>query len=106
MHLSYFILLALGLGAVVFVQWLGYKERKSLLDRIMANSYKEYSYYDKQFNKELNELGAIRGEARRDRETLRGVGPTNFATEEIDELGKKIDTKDWEESWEDEGQVK
>ena len=52
-------LLILGItaiGALTLQQWLHIKERESLLNRIMANSYKEYEYYQKMFEGEVKEL--------------------------------------------------
>ena len=63
-------LLALGIVAIAasfFQQWLHIKERESLLNRIMANSYKEYEYYQKMFEGEVKELKDQRKEAQKEK---------------------------------------
>lgn len=62
-------LLALGIVAIAalfFQQWLHIKERSSLLDRIMANNYQEFNYYQKMFKGEVKELKDQRDEAKKE----------------------------------------
>lgn len=94
-------LLALGIVAIValfFQQWLHIKERESLLNRIMANSYQEYEYYQKMFEGEVKELKKQRDEAGEE-------------VSEDEEIKKEMDVeyekeqefiKNTDEDWEDE----
>lgn len=47
------------------------QDMKQLLNRIMAKDYKEYNYYEKKFDKDVEEEENIRDEAREERENLR-----------------------------------
>ena len=52
------------LGVIALLCYLFYKERKSLLDRIMAESYKEYEYFRKMYDKDIKETEKLRKDAR------------------------------------------
>jgi len=72
------ILGIVAIAALFFQQWLHIKERESLLNRIMANSYQEYEYYQKMFEGEVKELKNQRDEVKKE------VG-------EDDEIKKEMD---------------
>lgn len=63
------------LGVIILLSYLFYKERKELLNRIMANSYEQYEYYQKMFKGEVEELkkerDAVREETNEDAEIKR-----------------------------------
>ncbi len=52
------------LSVIVLLSYLFYKERSRLLDRIMATSYREYEYFQKQYEKDSEELDEARKVAR------------------------------------------
>lgn len=94
-------LLALGIVAIAalfFQQWLHIKERESLLNRIMANSYKEYEYYQKMFEGEVKELKDQRDKAKED------ISEEEEIKEQMDLEYKKEKefVKTTDEDWEDE----
>lgn len=82
--LYYLILGVVAIAALFFQQWLHIKERESLLNRIMANSYQEYEYYKKMFEGEVEELKVQRDEAKKE-------------TEEETEIKKEVDLEFKEE---------
>ena len=80
-------LLALGVIAITalfFQQWLFMKERKDLLNRIMARNFEQLQYYDKMFKGEVEELKKDRNEMRKEES-------------EDDEIKKEMDLKYEEE---------
>jgi len=52
------------LSVIALLSYLFYKERKSLLDRIMADSYKEYEYFQNMYKKDIKEAEKIRKDER------------------------------------------
>jgi len=50
------ILGAIAITALFFQNWLHIKERKSLLNRIMARDYEQLNYYENMFKGEVKEL--------------------------------------------------
>jgi len=74
---------ALYIGAIVFLCWLFYLERKSLLNRIMARNLQEYEYHDKMYEKDIKEAEKLRNEAREERDVDKEI------KEEIDLKYKK-----------------
>ena len=96
--LYYLILGIVAIAALFFQQWLHIKERESLLNRIMANSYQEYEYYQNMFEGEVKELKKQRDE-------------TGEEVSEDEEIKKELDVeyeneqefiKNTDEDWEDE----
>lgn len=75
------------------------KQVDKLLNRLMAKSYQEFEYYDKKFKGDIDEVEALRSEARNERDKERGVEPLNdvFREEVADEFAAKL-----EEDWSDE----
>lgn len=91
------ILGIIAIGALMLQQWLHIKESESLLNRIMANSYQEYEYYQKMFEGEVKELKSQRDEATKE------VSEDDEIKEQMDveykeekEFIKQTD-EDWEE---------
>jgi len=60
------ILGIVAIGALVFQNWLHIKERKSLLNRIMARDYEQLNYYDTMFKGEVKELREQRDEVKKE----------------------------------------
>jgi len=54
------------IAALFFQNWLHMKERKSLLDRIMARDYEQFEYYQKMFKGEVKELKDQRDEVKKE----------------------------------------
>ena len=63
----YFVLAlngALSLVVITLLSYLFYKERKELLSRIMADSYKEFEYFQSMYKKDIKEAEKLRKDAR------------------------------------------
>ncbi len=58
------------------------KEKKVMLDRVMARNYQEYEYYQGMFKEEVNEMKKLRDEARDTRvvEPLEDITPKESST--------------------------
>ena len=52
------------LSVIALLSYLFYKERKELLNRIMAKSYEQYEYFQKMFKGEVDEVKKLREDAR------------------------------------------
>ena len=52
------------LSVIALLSYLFYKERKELLSRIMADSYKEYEYFQSMYKKDIEEAEKLRKDAR------------------------------------------
>jgi len=65
--LYYLILGVVAIGALVLQEWLHMRERKSLLDRVMARDYEQYEYFQQQFKGEVEELKNQREDAREEK---------------------------------------
>lgn len=71
MNLYSFLLIIIALLMVVGVYLLERRERRELNNRFMAKDYKEYNYYEKKFDRDVEEEENIRVEARKEREDFR-----------------------------------
>ena len=71
MNLYNFLLVVIAMLIAVGVYLLERKERRELLNRIMAKDLKEYSYYDRKFKKDIIEETKIEDEARQERTDFR-----------------------------------
>jgi len=82
MNIYEFLLVAFALLIAVGVYLLERQERRELLNRFMAKDFKEYSYYDKKFKKDITEETKIEDEARKERDDFRerqkGISPKEF----------------------------
>lgn len=47
------------------------KERKTLLNRVMARNYEEFKYYEEKYPEDIKEVKKIRAETREEREELK-----------------------------------
>ncbi len=57
MNEIYFVILSIvAIAALFFQGWLNQKERKSLLNRVMAKDYEQLNYYETMFKGEVKEL--------------------------------------------------
>jgi len=56
---------ALYLGVIALLSYLFYRERKELLNRIMAKSYEQYEYFQNMFKEEVDELKSLRKDSRK-----------------------------------------
>jgi hypothetical protein len=96
MNLYEFLLVVIAFLIAVGVYLVERKERRELLNRIMAKDLKEYSYYDKKFKKDIIEEKKIEDEARKEREDFRkdikkeGISPTDFEDIEEEEVEEEI----------------
>lgn len=98
MMLYYLILGIIAIGALVFQGWLFSRERKSLLDRIMARDYEQFEYYQKMFKGEVEELKEQRKEAKEeDREDAEIKKEMDLEYTKEKEFIKGTE-EDWEES--------
>lgn len=62
MDILYFVILSVvAIAALFFQGWLNQKERKSLLNRVMAKDYEQLNYYETMFKGEVKELKDQRG---------------------------------------------
>ena len=67
MDILYFVILSVvAIAAVFFQGWLNQKERKSLLNRVMAKDYEQLNYYEKMFQGEVKELKDQRSVVRKE----------------------------------------
>ena len=64
--LDLLILGVVAIGALVLQNWLHIKERKSLLNRIMARDFEQYEYYENMFKGEIKELKEQRDEVKKE----------------------------------------
>ena len=71
MNIYEFLLVVIAFLIAVGVYLIERKERRELLNRIMAKDLKEYSYYDRKFKKDIVEETKIEKEARQEREDFR-----------------------------------
>jgi len=71
MNIYEFLLVVIVILIAVGVYLIERKERRELLNRIMAKDLKEYSYYDRKFKKDIVEETKIEDEARQEREDFR-----------------------------------
>jgi len=71
MNIYEFLLVVIAFLIAVGVYLIERKERRELLNRIMAKDLKEYSYYDRKFKKDVIEQTKIEEEARQEREDFR-----------------------------------
>ena len=57
MDAIYFVILSVvAIAALFFQGWLNQKERKTLLNRVMAKDYEQLNYYENMFKGEVKEL--------------------------------------------------
>jgi len=57
MDMLYFVILSVvAIAALFFQGWLNQKERKTLLNRVMAKDYEQLNYYESMFKGEVKEL--------------------------------------------------
>ena len=63
-QLAFILKDVLYLGVIALLSYLFYKERKELLSRIMADSYKEYEYFQSMYKKDIEEAEKLRTDAR------------------------------------------
>lgn len=68
---GFLVLIALIFIVDVVFRFLHYKEREKLLNRLMAKDYKEYQYFEREHEKDVEEKEAINVEARKEREDFR-----------------------------------
>lgn len=86
MNIYEFLLVVIAFLIAVGVYLIERKERRELLNRIMAKDLKEYSYYDRKFKKDIIEETKIENEARQERDDFRedikaekdGITPNQF----------------------------
>jgi len=88
MNIYEFLLVVIAFLIAVGVYLIERKERRELLNRIMAKDLKEYSYYDRKFKKDVIEQTKIEEEARQERTDFRedikeekkreGIDPDQF----------------------------
>ena len=72
------------------------KERKTLLNRVMARNYEEFKYYEEKYPGDIKEVKGLREEARTEREE------TKSTTEPLDEARAKEFAGNLEEDWDSE----
>lgn len=70
------------------------KERKTLLNRVMARNYEEFKYYEEKYPGDVKEVKGLREEARIEREETK--------KEPLDEVKTKEFTQNLEEDWDSE----
>ena len=78
--IEYMTLSIVAIVALVLQSWLFMKERKSLLNRLMARNYEQFQYYEQMFKGEVEELKKDRDEVREEKT-------------EDDEIKKEMDLK-------------
>ena len=93
MNIYTFLLVVIAMLIAVGVYLIERKERRELLNRIMAKDLKEYSYYDKKFKKDIVEETKIEDEARQERDDFR---------KDVKEEKDKISSKEFEDVPEEE----
>lgn len=71
MNIYEFLLVVIAFSIAVGVYLIERRERRELLNRIMAKDLKEYSYYDRKFKKDIIEETKIEKEARQERDEFR-----------------------------------
>lgn len=73
------------------------KERDKLLDRIMAKNYEQYEYYQKKYERDLEEVERIREEEHKEMEKARMEDGQDVETEvDFDKFNEEL-----EEEWSD-----
>jgi len=97
MDILYFVILSVvAIAALFFQGWLNQKERKSLLNRVMAKNFEELNYYETMFKGEVKELKDQRAIATKETEEEKEI------KEEMDlKYKKEVDfieksDEDWE----------
>ena len=85
------------IAALFFQGWLHQKERKSLLNRIMAKDYEQLNYYETMFKGEVDELkdqrGVVKKETKEEKEIKEEMDLEYKAEKEFVEKSDE----DWEE---------
>lgn len=97
MGLYEFLLIVIILAMMIGFYLLERRERRELMNRLMAKDFKEYKYYDKKFDKDIKEEEKIHDEARTERveasKVLRDDFKTQVKTERdiADEIDAELD---------------
>lgn len=95
---GFLVLMALMFSVDVIFRFLHYKERRELLNRLMAKDFKEYQYYEKEHEKDIEEKEAINEEARHEREDFRDKQSLEDEIKAIQEKGTDIKVEDFEDA--------
>ena len=87
MNLYEFLLVVIAFLIAVGIYLIERKERRELLNRIMAKDLKEYNYYDKKFKQDIVEEKKIEDEARQEREDFReDIKKDAISSEEFEDV--------------------
>jgi len=98
LFLGFLILNAIIFGVDVVFRFLHYKEREKLLNRLMAKDYREYQYYEREHERDLEEKGLINQEARQEREDFRREQTLEEEIRQVQEKGTDIKLEDFEDA--------
>ncbi len=85
----------------IIFRFLHYRREEKLLNRLMARDYKEYQYFEREHEKDIEEKEAIRDEAREERDDFREEQKLEEEIKRAQEKTPPYKMEDFEEDFEE-----